>query len=140
NGAPILGRTPAQVEAALGPPQRKAGFRHTGYGQPTFFYGGKLPSGTLLLVQFHRGNTASRPPRSPSRAAAYSTSTSATSSTSPQHNSSGCCRAGTATAPPRPTDQRPAPSASAPASDAARSPKPRTEPRSTLASTPTKAR
>ena len=59
DGKPILGMTPAQVTAALGEPDRAAGFKHLGFGQPAYFYGGALPS-ALLRVQFHRGKTATR--------------------------------------------------------------------------------
>jgi hypothetical protein len=54
DGQHILGMTPAQVTAALGKPTRAAGFKHLGFGQPAYFYGGTLPSGTLLRVQFRR--------------------------------------------------------------------------------------
>jgi hypothetical protein len=49
NGASILGASPTEVQAALGPPRRKAGFVHHGFGQPTYFYGGSLPSAPLLV-------------------------------------------------------------------------------------------
>jgi hypothetical protein len=51
NGSPVLGATPADVQRILGTPDRKAGFVHHGFGRPTFFYGGKLPSAPLI-VQF----------------------------------------------------------------------------------------
>jgi hypothetical protein len=60
DGKPILGMTPAQVTAALGEPDRAAGFKHLGFGQPAYFYGGKLPSGTLLRVQFRRNRQGTK--------------------------------------------------------------------------------
>jgi hypothetical protein len=59
DGKHILGMTPAQVTAALGKPDRAAGFRHATFGQPTYFYGGTLP-GALLRVQFRRNQAGTR--------------------------------------------------------------------------------
>jgi hypothetical protein len=54
DGHHILGMTAAQVTAALGEPTRAAGFKRLGFAQPAYFYGGTLPSGTVLRVQFRR--------------------------------------------------------------------------------------
>jgi len=60
DGKRILGLTPAGVTAALGKPDRAAGFKHLGFGQPAYFYGGTLPSGALLRVQFQRTKHGTR--------------------------------------------------------------------------------
>jgi hypothetical protein len=53
NGAPIFGRGPAEVEAALGRPDRvqRTGIDN-GHDEPTLYYGGKLPGGAELTVHF----------------------------------------------------------------------------------------
>jgi hypothetical protein len=53
DGSPIFGRSPAEVEAALGKPARgSASSVSNGHAEPTFFYGGVLPSGAELAVHF----------------------------------------------------------------------------------------
>ena len=55
-GHRILGQTPAQVEAALGHPDRldRNAQRENGIAIPRFFYGGSLPSTAGLIVSFTR--------------------------------------------------------------------------------------
>jgi hypothetical protein len=54
NGAPIFGHSPAEVEAALGKPDRvQTSSIDNGHPQPTLFYGGKLPGSALLMISFH---------------------------------------------------------------------------------------
>jgi hypothetical protein len=61
NGAPIFGHSPAEVEAALGKPDRvQTSSIDNGHPQPTLFYGGKLPSSALLMISFHWNQHRSR--------------------------------------------------------------------------------
>jgi hypothetical protein len=60
DGKRILGMTPAEVTAALGAPDRAAGFKHHGFGQPAYFYGSTRPTGTRLRVQFLRSKQGTR--------------------------------------------------------------------------------
>jgi hypothetical protein len=56
DGHRVLGETPAQVEAALGTPDRidKNASRENGISVPRLFYGGTLPSTAGLIVSFTR--------------------------------------------------------------------------------------
>jgi len=60
-GAPIFGRSPAQVEAVLGKPDRvQTSSIDNGHRQPTLFYGGTLPGSALLVIAFHWDQHRSR--------------------------------------------------------------------------------
>jgi hypothetical protein len=60
-GAPIFGRSPAQVEAVLGKPDRvQTSSVDNGHREPTLFYGGVLPGSALLVVAFHWDQHRSR--------------------------------------------------------------------------------
>jgi hypothetical protein len=52
NGHPIFGRSPAEIRAALGPPDRVAYFSSSKVREPTFFYGGTRPANVALTVRF----------------------------------------------------------------------------------------
>jgi hypothetical protein len=53
NGAPIFGRSPAEIEAALGRPDLiRPRLSSNGRGQPTFYYGRRGRNSADLIVQF----------------------------------------------------------------------------------------
>jgi hypothetical protein len=53
NGAPIFGRSPAEIEAALGRPDLvRPRLASNGRGQPTFYYGRRGRNSADLIVQF----------------------------------------------------------------------------------------
>jgi hypothetical protein len=62
DGAPVFGRSPQQVEAVLGKPDRiqKTSSIDNGHREPTLFYGGTLPGSALLVIVFHWDQQRSR--------------------------------------------------------------------------------